>query len=118
MDNRTALETEPLEKRTLTKREAESQVEDDVVRTNRAILYEIGQEFNKLLKKNSRAQAYQYLQRALMQNMDRLVPSIIPLKDHIVTITELEEYLKGSLGTTGKPPLDALASWLQGEELK
>ena len=80
------------------------------------ILREIGSKFNHLIKKNSRAQAYQFLQQALMQHMDILVPAIIPLKDHIATITELEEYLKGSMGTSQKPPLDALAEWLQGKE--
>src|SRR5579863_274043 len=108
MAGRTETETEPLE-RDWTKAE----IEEDVNRSARQILHAIGNEFTRLLKKNSRAQAYQYLQKSLMENMDRLVPHIIPLKDFIATITDLEEYLKGSLGNTTKPPLDALAEWLQ-----
>ena len=96
---------------------ADNPVEDQA-RNARAILYEIGQEFNKLLKKNSHAEAYKYLQKALMHHMDRLVPHVIPLKDHIATVTGLEEYLKGSLGTSSKPPLDALAEWLQGKDIQ
>lgn len=80
----------------------------------RQILHEIGQEFNRLLKDASRPQAYRYLQKALMDSMDELVPSIIPLKDFFATVTELEEYLKGSLATTDKSPLEGLAEWLQG----
>jgi uncharacterized membrane-anchored protein YhcB (DUF1043 family) len=113
MAGKQAVEAEPVE-RDWTKEESQA----DEMKSARQILYDIGNKFTELLKKNSRAQAYQYLQKHLMKNMDRLVPNIIPLKDFIATITDLEEYLKGSLGTGTKPPIDVLADWLQGKELK
>lgn len=79
------------------------------------ILTRMGNEFNRLLAESSRPQAYKYMQKSLMENVGILVPVLMPMKDFIAAVTELEEYLKGSMASSDKSPLDLLSDWLQGK---
>jgi len=79
--------------------------------TPQETLHSIGQRFNEL-RRESMAAAYRYLQEALMSNVDVLVPTVIPLKDFLATVAELETFLKGSVSQTGQSPIEYLQQWL------
>lgn len=79
--------------------------------TPQETLHSIGERFNEL-RKQSMGAAYRYLQEALMTNVDVLVPTVIPLKDFLAAVTELEDFLKGSVSQAGQSPIEYLQRWL------
>ena len=79
------------------------------------VLHEIGERFNELKRERS-ADAYRFLQEALMSKIDVLVPVVIPLKDFLSMTTELEKFLKGSVSQQGETPTEFLARWLNEPE--
>ena len=56
------------------------------------VLARIGERFNSLKRQNSAA-AFRYLQEALATYANELVPAIIPLKDWITAVEELEKFM-------------------------
>ena len=78
------------------------------------ILKEIGKEF-VTNRKRGRAEAYSHLQQRIATHLADLVPAVIPLKDAIALLAELDtEFLKAR-DSTSQSGLEALQQWLAHE---
>lgn len=83
--------------------------------TSDNILQVIAQRWDKARELN-KVGAFRQLQRDLMNAAPYIVPNIIPYKDLIGIVTDLEKEIKGSTAQVGRSNEELLASFLSGKD--
>lgn len=63
-------------------------------------------------RKQTKVEAWIYLQQALAENAAIICPSAVSLKDLISATANIEDLLKGQTADSGKTPNEVLEEWL------
>lgn len=84
--------------------------------SSKQILTSIGEEFTKLRDSN-RTQAWQTLQKRLMENVGSLVPDVFPPKDFFTLSMDIEGFVKQEQGIKEGSALEEVQKFLSGETL-
>lgn len=69
-------------------------------------------------RKQTKVEAWIYLQQALAENAAIICPSAVSLKDLISATANIEDLLKGQSGDSGKSPAEVLEEWLSSSSDK
>lgn len=86
-----------------------------VFATNQPILEIIANRFNEARDLN-KAGAWKQLQRDLMAASPFIVPQIIPYKDLIAIVSDIEKEIKGTTAQAGRSNEELLAAFLSGDQ--
>lgn len=81
------------------------------VSTPTEVLGSIFKEF-AVRRKQTKVEAWIYLQQALAENAGTICPSAVSLKDLISATANIEDLLKGQTADSGKSPNEVFEEWL------